>query len=151
MNDNNHTCNNDHHINNNPHHLLLTFQSHLTTFCQTHGSIFGPGYLHTLQTSHLTATTSLEPATILSAGQTFTHALNRYVAELQSAAIRQVQLRGDLVRVGGIDSVALEALDAVLARLDERIVVVGAEAQGLEFELGLLEGEVEGGGGGGGR
>lgn len=63
------------------------------------------------------------------------------MAELQSAAIRQVQLRGDLVRVGGIDSVALEALDAVLARLDERIVVVGAEAQGLEFELGLLEGE----------
>lgn len=75
------------------------------------------------------------------------------MAELQSAAIRQVQLRGDLVRVGGIDSVALEALDAVLARLDERIVVVGAEAQGLEFELGLVEGEVGvgGGGGGGGR
>lgn len=69
------------------------------------------------------------------------------MAELQSAAIQQVQLRGDLVRVG-MDSAALEALDAVLARLDERIVVVGAEAQGLEFELALVEGEVGGGGDG---
>ncbi|KAI5367296.1 hypothetical protein Slin15195_G024230 [Septoria linicola] len=114
------------------------FQSLLTTFCQSHAPLFGARYLPDLQLAHSQATSTSIPGIVLAAGQTFTRTLSRYIEDLQASALSQVQLRATMSSIG-VDQAALEAIDVVLGKLDEQMVSVMAEAQGLEFELGLLE------------
>lgn len=110
------------------------FQSRLTTFCQTHGYMFGPAYLSDLQKHHQQATETSTPGIVLSAGQAFARILDSYIGDLQAAALQQVQLRATMASVG-VEKAALEAVDVVLAKLDQQISVVGAEAQNLDFDL----------------
>lgn len=71
------------------------------------------------------------------AGQRFMDTMNQYVEDLQHAAVQQMQLRSQLIKIG-VDKDTVTAIDAVLKQMDSRIAEIGTEMSVLWQHLSAL-------------
>ncbi|CZT21042.1 uncharacterized protein RCC_06903 [Ramularia collo-cygni] len=114
------------------------FQTKLTGFCERYGSTFGPAYIAELRQSHSEVISNTDSRTVMKAGQRFLEALNQYTQDLQQAAIQQIQLRAQMIRIG-VGKETTTAMDVFLSQMDRRIVEISAESSVLWQEFSLLE------------
>lgn len=63
--------------------------------------------------------------------------MNQYVEDLQHAAVQQMQLRSQLIKIG-VDKDTVTAIDAVLKQMDSRIAEIGTEMSVLWQHLSAL-------------
>ncbi|KAK4626813.1 hypothetical protein CLAFUW4_04769 [Fulvia fulva] len=116
---------------------IETFRHSLNDFYQYHNHLFGPAHQTDLKNAYHDILLDSSPARVLSAGEAFVAKLHGYVQDLQQAAIQQIRWRASTGSLGASREV-LAATDAVLSQLDAQIIGIGAEAERLMQEVGML-------------